>query len=112
MSASRAFRLLLAAARPAVVVAALPFALDWRAPLFASVRGWALSALIVLPVIVIAAELLALQHADPLRIVRVLNGVSLALAAFCLLSVLSLEARFHWMRYAVLHADADQLERL
>jgi beta-N-acetylhexosaminidase len=112
MSASRAFRLLLAATRPAVVVAALPFALDWRAPLFASVRGWALAALIVLPVIVIAAELQALRRADPLRIVRVLNGVSLALAAFCLLSVLSLEARFQWVRYAVLHADADQLERL
>jgi beta-N-acetylhexosaminidase len=38
--------------------------------------------------------------------------VSLALAALCLVSVLTLEARFHWVRYAVLHADADQLERL
>jgi beta-N-acetylhexosaminidase len=113
MSLSRALSLFLAAARPALVVAALPFALDWRAPLFASVRPWVLAALIALPVVVIVAEVWALRRrAEPLWILRPLSAVSLGLAALCLASVLKLEARFHWMRYEVLHADADQLERL
>ena len=75
MSLSRALSLFLAAARPAHVVAALPFALDWRAPLFASVRPWVLAGLIALPLVVIAAEVWALRRrAEPLWILRALSA--------------------------------------
>src|SRR5258708_34924262 len=44
--------------------------------------------------------------------IRAFNVISLVLSVLSLLCVLSLEARFQWIRYEVLHVGAAQLEEL
>ncbi len=102
---------MLAAARLATALVLLPQALDWRSPMLASVRAWALAVLLLFPAAIVAAEVLTLRRKAG-RAVRVLNVASLALAALCLASVLALEARFQWQRYAVLHAEPATPEKL
>jgi beta-N-acetylhexosaminidase len=112
MSVDQGQKLALAIARLGAAVVLLPYALDWRSPLLASVRAWALAAFIVLAVGLIVGEIRALRGADASRRVHALNGLSLALAVLSLTSVLSFEAQFQWKRYEVLRADAGQLEKL
>jgi beta-N-acetylhexosaminidase len=111
MAVAQGRDLALVVARLAITLILLPQAFDWRSPMLASVRIAALAALLLLPAAIIAAEIVALRRVAA-RGVRVLNVVSLALAGSCLVSVVSLEARFQWQRDAVLRADPAQLERL
>jgi beta-N-acetylhexosaminidase len=103
----------LASAIVRLVVAALllPFALDWRSPLLASVRPLALALLIIVPLALVVVGVLALRRsAKPM--VRPLDGVALLAAAVALVSTAALEARFHLIRHQVFNADAAALERL
>jgi beta-N-acetylhexosaminidase len=102
-----------AAVRLAVVLALLPFAYDWRSPLLASIRPWTLAALILVPLSVAAWEVLRwrrMRGAGRLR--RSLGVATLAVALVVFATALWFEARFHWMRHEVLHADPQRLELL
>ena len=99
-----AFALLLL--RLGVAIALLPFAIDWRSPLLASLRPAALPALIALPLLLIAMEGWTLWTAPHNRIRRALSiGVIVATGA-SLLATVSLEGSFRWVRARVLAADA------
>jgi len=104
---SRAF----AVTRVAIVVALLPHALAWRSPFLASIRVWALTGLIAIPLAITVAEIRALRWARG-RGALALSLASLALAALTLVCVPGFEAHFWWKRYTVLHADPALLERL
>jgi beta-N-acetylhexosaminidase len=111
-----------ALARLAAAVVLLWWALDWRSPFMASVRLMAFAGFVLIPAGLIALEVWALRRATlrPVTVrcvtvprhMRALNVVSLGAAILCLSCVLLLEARFQWIRYVVLHADAAQLEKL
>lgn len=93
-------------------------AYDWRAPLFASVRGWLLPTLIVLSLALIGSELRTrwwranLAQTPRARRVRVMSIASSALAALALICTLAIEAQFQFMRRAVLRADIAELAPL
>jgi beta-N-acetylhexosaminidase len=89
----------------------LPFALDWRSPLFASVRPSVLALLIIVPLALVVAGILAFRHSRK-PMLRVLDGLALLAAAVALASTLALEARFHLTRHQVLNADPAALEKL
>lgn len=100
-------------ARLAIAFVLLPHGLDWRTPLLASVRAWALAGLIALPAGIIVTEIRAVRRASVVAGgVRIINLLSLALAGLCLMSVLAREAQFQWKRYEVLRADPAQIEKL
>ena len=101
-----------ALARLAMVIVIIWWAPDWRSPFMASVRTWAMTGFILVPLALLALEIQALRRVSSPYVVRAFNVMSLALAALSLVCVLSLEARFQWIRYTVLHADAAQLEKL
>ncbi|MBI5251737.1 MAG: glycoside hydrolase family 3 protein [Desulfomonile tiedjei] len=96
------------------VASALAFlALDWRSPFLAVIRPWALLGFIALPLALIVAERWALRTSRPRGcVLRVLSALTLILAVLALATTLTLEARFHWVRHQVIHADPDRLERL
>lgn len=102
--ASAIVRLLLAALL-------LPFALDWRSPLLASARPSALACLIIVPLALVIAGILAVRHSGH-PILRWLDGLALLAAAVVLVSTAVLEGRFHLIRHQVLDADAAALEKL
>ena len=112
MSASSGLTIALAVARLVIALALLAYAFDWRSPLLASVRPWALAALIVLPVALILADVRALRSAAHPRGACTLNAIALGLAAASLACVLSLETDFHWTRRQVLGGDPAQLAKL
>jgi beta-N-acetylhexosaminidase len=88
-------------------------ALDWRSPLLATVRPEALICLLVLPIVLILAEIWALRNPVPgKRLLKALNVLGLVLAVFALTSTLAVETRFHWVRHQVLQADVHHLEKL
>jgi len=98
--------------RLAAAVVIIWWALDWRSPFMASIRIWALAGFVLIPLGVVAVEIVNLR---PVRVpygIRAFNVISLVLSVLSLLCVLSLEARFQWIRYEVLHAGAAQLEKL
>jgi beta-N-acetylhexosaminidase len=101
----------LAVARVAVLLFLIPYALDWRSPFLASVRVWAFTGFIAIPLAIVVADVRALRrpagHLD-----RVLLSASLALAMLCLVCVPWWEAQFWWKRYEVLRADPVLIERL
>jgi beta-N-acetylhexosaminidase len=91
----------------------VPLAWDWRSPSLAEFRSWALLALIVLSLILIVAEIRLLMSSRTKQLaLRVLSQLGLLAAVLVLTSTLVVEARFHWVRYRVLHADPQKLERL
>src|SRR5262245_42112500 len=98
----QALTLVFVLARLAIVVALLPYALDWRSPALASVHSQALAVLIVVPAGLIVAELATLRRRASTRGVRALSGIALALSVLCVMSVLWFEAHFQWMRRQVL----------
>src|SRR5262249_16153977 len=112
MSASSGLTIALAVARLVIALVLLAYAFDWRSPLLASVRPWALAALIVLPVALILADVRALRSAAHPRGACTLNAIALGLAAASLACVLSLETDFHWTRRQVLGGDPAQLAKL
>ncbi len=97
------FKLLLA-------LALVPVALDWRSALLVAVRPWVFMGLTGLSFVLIFAEIRALQTAHSR--LRTLNTLGLIAAVLALTVTLTLEARFHWARYQVLHADSKRLEEL
>ncbi len=104
---------LLAVFKVLVALALVPLSLDWRSPFLFIIRDWALLGLISLSMILILAEIRALQatRTGP-GVIRTLSVVGLVAAALALTATLVVEARFHWMRRQVLHADPNELERL
>jgi beta-N-acetylhexosaminidase len=107
--------LLLALVRLAIAAALLWFAVDWRSPYFASVRGWALCGFILIPLAIIGGEVVLLTAGGGRRgnrMVRAVGVTTLALAIVALNATLWFEAQFHWMRHHVLAADPQRLEAL
>lgn len=98
--------------RLGVAIALLPFAIDWRSPLLASLRPAALPALIALPLLLIAMDGWTLWTAPHKRIRRALSIGVIVAAGACLLATVSLEGSFRWVRARVLAADTAQLEKL
>jgi beta-N-acetylhexosaminidase len=97
--------------RLAVAIALLPFAIDWRSPLLAAYRPAALSALVAVPLLLLAIDGWMLRKSQ--RGIRRALSVAVVLAAgAALIATLSLEARFQWVRARVLAADPAQLEML
>src|SRR5262245_3789346 len=104
--ASGAIRLL-------AVLALLPFAIDWRSPLLASVRPPALAILVAVPLLVLAVELWRVRVSPPEGgLIRALRFATIAVCAAVLLATLGPEARFHWVRHQGLATDTNQLERV
>jgi beta-N-acetylhexosaminidase len=97
------FKLLLA-------LALIPVALDWRSALLTAVRPWAFIGIVGLALVLILAEIAALRKPQPR--LRTLSTITLMAAVFALTVTLTLEARFRWARYQVLHADPKRLEEL
>jgi beta-N-acetylhexosaminidase len=91
----------------------VPFSWDWRSPFLAEFRPWALKGLIALPLSLIFAEIWLLITSRPeQRALRVIGQLGLLAAIFALTATLAVEARFHWVRHQVLHADPIRLEKL
>jgi beta-N-acetylhexosaminidase len=98
--------------RLAIVVALLPFAIDWRSPLLAGHRPAALSALIALPLLLIAIDGWMLWSFKQSRTRRGLSTAVILVAVAVLAATSWQEGRFQWIRSRVLAADAAQLEKL
>jgi beta-N-acetylhexosaminidase len=111
MSVPKALTRAFALARVAILLALLPYALDWRSPFLASIRVWAFIGLIAIPFIIVLVEVRTLRHRAG-RFDRALSLASLALAVLCLVCVPWWEAQFWWKRHEVLRADPALLERL
>jgi beta-N-acetylhexosaminidase len=102
----------LAAALLAVATVVLFYALQWRSPLFASVRGSALMVLIALPLCVLAIEWVFWRTGMRSRALAILSAAGAMVALGALATTTILEARFWWIRYQVLQADPARLEKL
>ena len=96
-----------------IALALVPFAWDWRSPFLAEFRPWALKGLIVLPLSLIVAQIWVLiTSRSEQRALRVISQLGLLAATLALTATLAVEARFHWVRHQVLHADPIRLEKL
>jgi beta-N-acetylhexosaminidase len=111
MSVPKGLTRAFAVARVAILLALVPYALDWRSPFLASIRVWALLGLIAIPLAIGLVDVRALRRPAG-RLDRALSLASLALCVLCLVSVPLLEAQFWWKRHEVLRADPALLERL
>src|SRR5262249_44301476 len=111
MSVPKGLTRALAIARVAILLALVPYALDWRSPFLASVRVWAFIALVAIPLIIVVVEVRALRWPAG-RFDRALSSASLALCVLYLVCVPWREAQFWWKRHEVLRADPALLERL
>jgi beta-N-acetylhexosaminidase len=111
MSVPKGLTRALAVARVAILLALVPYALDWRSPFLASVRVWAFLGLMAIPLAFVVVDVRALRRTSG-RFDRALSLASLALCALCLVSVPWREAQFWWKRHEVLRADPALLERL
>jgi beta-N-acetylhexosaminidase len=105
-------RVVSAIIRLALAAVLLPFALDWRSPLLASVRPSALVCLIVMPCALIVAGVLAIRRPAGQRLLRALDGFTLLLAAIALVSTVALELRFHLFQHEVPTAEPAALEKI
>src|SRR5262245_41994206 len=105
-------KFIFAAARFAVAAALLPYALDWRSPFLTTIRPWAFLILVAVPLALAAGEIWLWRSARRTRwrIPALLHAAVTAAALFTAGTTLFLEARFQWMRYEVMHADARELE--
>jgi len=101
----------LALARIALIACALPLAIGWRTPLFASWRLTALTVLLVVPLAMLARELMT-WRAKPSRIMLVLSALTILVAATVFGFTATTEVIFRYQRHVVLAADPAALERL
>lgn len=91
----------------------LPFALDWRSPFLFLIRGYAFVGLVVVSLLVMTFQIRLFMTAPTgARFLRIVSAVGFVAALAVLASTLTLEARFHWIRHQVLHADFDRLREL
>jgi beta-N-acetylhexosaminidase len=111
MSVPKGLTRAFAVTRVAVLLALLPYALDWRSPFLASIRVWAFIGLVAIPFAIVVMEVRTLRRAAG-RFDRALSSASLALAMLCVVCVPWWEAQFWWKRDEVLRADPALLERL
>jgi beta-N-acetylhexosaminidase len=111
MSVPKGLARALAVARVAILLALLPYALDWRSPFLASIRVWAVIGIIAIPLAIVVTEVRALRRGVDC-FDRVLSSAALALSLLCLVYVSWWEAQFWWKRHEVLRADPALLERL
>ncbi len=87
---------------PLLIATVLVYAAyDWRAPMYASIRYAVFAGLVLLLLALIAAELWSLRSPAGERL-RVLSLVTLLTTMFALVWTLAIEARFQWIRHAVL----------
>src|SRR5712691_8004752 len=110
MSVPKGLTRAFAVARVAILLALLPYALDWRSPFLASIRVWAFIGLVAIPFAIVVVDVRALRRAG--RFDRALSSASVALAVLCLVCVPWWEAQFWWKRHEVLRADPALLDRL
>lgn len=99
--------------RVAALAALIPFAVGWRAPSFANIRPWLFSALLVCALLALTFELLVWRRTAARSRARRLPalasiGLALVLAAVTLWG----EARFRWIRHAVMQTDPSELAPL
>jgi beta-N-acetylhexosaminidase len=93
-----------------LVALLLPLTLVWREPAFADFRYPLFAGLLVLPAAVAAAELtIFLKWGAKLPHARALSFAVLALAFVDVISTLTVEVRFRWIRSQVLLAEPDEL---
>jgi beta-N-acetylhexosaminidase len=91
----------------------VPFAWDWRSPFLAEFRPWALKGLIALPLGLILVQIWLLIISRPKqRVLSVISQLGVLAATLALTATLAVEARYHWVRHQVLHADPIRLEKL
>src|SRR5262245_2497066 len=103
----------LAVVRLAIVLALLPSAFDWRSPLLAGIRIWALIGLIAVPLAIGSVEVwLWHRHRPRSRVAAALAAATLGVAGLAFAATAAAEARHQWMRHSVLAADPARLERL
>ncbi|HTY24201.1 MAG TPA: glycoside hydrolase family 3 N-terminal domain-containing protein [Desulfomonilaceae bacterium] len=106
-------RFLLAILMLMPALALVPIAWDWRSPFLVGIRPWMFLGLIVLSLSLILGQIRLLRTSrSEESVLRVLSVLGLLIAGLVLASTLALEARFHWVRYQVLHVSPDRLERL
>ncbi len=95
-----------------VSVALVPFAWKWRSPFLAEFRPWLLWGMIALALCLILVQALILWTSSPRRrAIKVVSALGLLTAVLALTVTAALEARFHWVRYQVLHTDPSVLEK-
>src|SRR5512137_262608 len=89
-----------------VSLALIPFAWDWRSPFLSDVRPWLLRGMIVLPLGLILFQAWILWNSSSSqRTLKAVSALGLFTAILALATTAAIEARFHWVRYQVLHAD-------
>jgi beta-N-acetylhexosaminidase len=98
--------------RLALALASLPFALHWRMPWLASIRGITLVVLLVGSIVLVVIELWAFRAAWASRASRMVGATTFALAVFGFVATASAELLFHTARERVLNADPKRLEKL
>lgn len=113
----RYFNLTFVLARIALLAAIIPLAIGWRTPLLAGWRYTALAALIVVPLLLIALDVLLIRRGRApqdvfARATRALSFVALALGVAVFGSTAAIELQFQYKRHTVLNADTAQLEKL
>ncbi len=109
----RTLRFLLAVVMLVMAAALLRFGIDWRAPFMADMRSQLLAGVVGVSLGLILAQLWFLRSTDPARrVLWWLSALGLVIAILALIVTLVLEARFHWVRGRVLHADASRLEKV
>jgi beta-N-acetylhexosaminidase len=94
-----------------IAVGLAVLAYDWRAPLLSTIRYPVFAALIAASITLLLAELWMLRktRGKPLR---AMSAVTLLISAASLVWALGIEARFQWVRYAVLSSDPNELAQL
>lgn len=102
----------LAAALLAVATVVLFYALQWRSPLFASVRESTLAVLIILPLCLLAIEWAIWRSSMRSRALATLCAAGAVVAFGAFATTATLEARFWWIRHQVLQTDIARLEKL
>src|SRR5262249_47773984 len=99
--------------RLAAALALLTLAWDWRSPAYVGVRTWVFAGLLLGSCGLAAVELglwRGLRTQGPAA--RVAGALAFTVASLALLTTAALEAQFGWMRYEVLHADPQTIEKL
>lgn len=96
-----------------IALALVPLAWDWRSPFLAAFRSRALMGLIAVPLGLILVQIwLLITARTEQQVLSVISQLGVLAATLALTSTLAVEARFHWVRYQVVHADPIRLEKL
>src|SRR5208337_4823956 len=93
-------------------LALVPFAWEWRSPFLAEFRPWMLRGMIALPLGLILVQTWILWNSSSSqRTLKAVSALGLFTAILALAITATIEARFLWVRYQVLHADPGALEK-